>query len=553
MWLAFTRFGQLIYLPPILKKSNLHLLNGVFIPEKPVSDVRLLCPPPKVENFSSENRKLIQKLIDDDDEEDEDEPDSSQFRFPTVADYRRAYRAERCTPVEVAKVILETINESNRISPPLRAIVDFNEGAIQKMAQESADRWREGKTLSLLDGIPVSVKGEFRTEPYSFRCGSLFQPIFADMTPEAHLVKNLKEAGAIVIGVASMHEFGTGSLGSNPNRFNMTARNPYNTECYAGGSSSGSAVSVAAGLCPISLGADGGGSVRIPAALCGLVGLKPTYSLLESSGEMPIAPSLSCSGPLCASVLDTIIAMDVLSKNLDGKTVMPLKGVRVKSLSGLRIGVYRDFFNHCDEEVLKVCKPTLQVFESLGASIVDIKIPELEESRIAHLITIFSEFANGLACEVDTHFDILNNETLLTLAVGYQFTSVDYLNAQKQRTRAVTYLQRLFKDVDVIVTPSTACAAPKIDKDAIPLGKSMAVVSGKLVRFATLANLAGNPAISYPIGVTSAGLPVGLQLMGKWYEEKTLLQVSLAMERSKRFPPVKPRIFYDVLGNAANK
>lgn len=550
VWLSFTRFGKLLCVPIIIKGARLIHLNGEYIPEKPLMNVQISCPLPSRKNFALENRKLIQTLLNEDDCE---ERDASSFKFPTVLDYRKAYQENRCTPVQVADAILKAIRESNAMSPPLRAVVDYNAKVIHRMAQESMDRWENGKPKSFLDGIPVSVKGEFYTKPYPFRCGSMFQPIFADGLPESHLVKNLKEAGAIIIGITNMHEFGTGSLGSNPNRFNLMARNPYNPGCYAGGSSSGSAVSVAAGLCPISLGADGGGSVRIPAALCGLFGLKPTNGLLETAGEMPVAPSLATAGPLCGSVVDTIIAMDVLSKNRSGDTVMPLHGIGDRSLNGLKIGIYQDFFNHCDPSVKSVCKASLQVLTSLGASIVDIKIPELEETRIAHLITIFAEFSNALACDVDKHFNVLNLETLLALVPGFQIQATDYINAQKQRSRAVTFFKHIFNQVDMIVTPSTACLAPKIDKEALSHGKSMPVITGKLVRHVSLANLTGNPAISCPIGLSSEGLPVGLQFIGKWYDENTLLQVAWALEKSSHFPPTKPGIFYDIIGMASSQ
>ena len=548
VWLSFTRFGQLVVLPQLMKKAGLFLLSGDYIPEDPLMDVQIACPPPMEEDHALENLQLIQRLLD----EESGRSGLTGFRFPSVHDFRKAYQEGRCTPVDVANAILDAIRESNKRSPPLRAIVDHNEEAVRRAAQESQDRWRDGKPLSFLDGVPIAVKAEFHTEPYSYRCGSLFRPMFADGLPESHLVKNFKQAGAVIIGMANMHEFGTGTLGSNPNHFNLTPRNPYNTECYSGGSSSGSAVSVAAGLCPISLGADGGGSIRTPAALCGLVGIKPTIGLLKSAGSMPIAHSLSCPGPLCGSVLDAIVAMDILSKNFNGKTVLPLQGIGVTTLSGLKVGVYREFFNHCDTDVQKVCEPSLQVLESLGASIVDIKIPELEESRIALIITIFSEFANGLACDVDKNFDLMNLETLLVLTCGFNIRSMDFLNAQKQRARAMTFLKHIFEEVDVIVTPTTACVAPKIDKDALPRGKSMAKVSGKLNRHLCLANLTGNPAISYPIGLSSDNLPVGLQLIGKWYDENTLLKVAWALEKSNHFPLTKPPVFYDVLKTATS-
>ena len=221
-----------------------------------------LCPQPSEEDYTLENRELIQQLLDRGDEERDS---ATTFRFPSVRDYYTAYKEKRCTPVEVANKILK---ETNRMVPPLRAIINYNTDVVKQMAQDSLDHWQTGEPLSILDGVPVSIKAEFCTEPYPFRCGTMFQPIFADITPETHLVKNLKEAGAVIIGVANMHELGMGALGLNPNRFNGTPRNPYNTGHFAGGSSSGSAVSVVTGLCLISLAADGAGSVRSCINVC---------------------------------------------------------------------------------------------------------------------------------------------------------------------------------------------------------------------------------------------------------------------------------------------
>ena len=550
MWLTFTRFGRLIYFPIFLRGAALDLLGGVYLPDKPVMDVRTLCPPPEQKDYSDNNSRLIRKLLD---VEVSGESTEAAFRAPTVADYVAAYRGQRCTPVEVGEAVLDAILRSNQLSPPLRAIVDYNFRAVRKMARASADRWTEGSPLSLLDGVPVAVKGEFCTEPYQFRCGSLFEPIMVRGSPQSYLVTNLKNAGAIIIGVANMQEFGCGAVGSNPNRFNLTARNPYNTAHYAGGSSSGSGVSVAAGLCPIALGADAGGSIRIPASLCGTVGLKPTYGILSGEGGMPLTASLCSPGPLCESVLDAVVAMDILSKDLNGVSTISLDGMDVTSLSGLKVGVYWDFFNHCDQNVLEVCRLAIQSLESLGVEVIEVKIPELEESRIAHLLTVASEFSNALACDIDQHFSLFNPETFLLASTGFQFTAVEFLNAQKQRNRAVSYLQHIFKQVDLLVTPTTACSAPFIDQDAISRGKSLGTISGKLTRFCALGNLTGVPSISLPVGLTDSGLPVGLQLMGRWYEEHMLLRTGWALERSGLLCRERPLVYYDILDSATNK
>ena len=418
------------------------------------------------------------------------------------------------------------------------------------MAEASTERWRTGKTLSLLDGVPVSFKGVFHVEPYEFLAGCSTIPYINRGTQEAAIVRKLKEAGAVLIGVANLQELGGGTLGSNPHSRHGTARNPYNTQCYCGGSSSGSGVCVAAGLCPISIGTDGGGSVRIPAAACGVVGFKHTYGLVDMTGSLVASYSLCVPGPLSSSVLDAAITMDCIAKETDGECVlMSLEGIN-DSVSGMKVGVYWDYFNHADREIVERCTAALSVLESLGVEIVEIAIPELEASRVAHFTSSASEMSQALAPDTDYNFSHITLESLVVICCGIQLTSNQYLNAQKQRTRAMTCLEHIFERVDVIVTPTTGCVAPPISPAAIPLGEIDATSSGKLMRFAFLANLCGNPALTIPVGYTNdQGLPIGLQLMGRNYEDRVLLRLGLALEQSGKFPLRKPQVFYDLLNN----
>ena len=252
-------------------------LGGVYLPEKPTLYPTPLYPPPIHEDYTLPNRIVLQKLLKKTD-------DSVEFCFPTVADYRRAYESGRCTPTDVASAALRAVELSNMLDPPLRAITDTDRSVVLAMAEASTNRWKAGKTLSLLDGVPVSIKGIFRVEPYEFRAGCARVPDVVRGTPEAVIARKLKDAGAIIIGIANLQEFGTGTLGSNPYSHHLTARNAYDTRYYCGGSSSGSEVCVASGLCPISIGTDGDGSVRIPAATCGVVGLKHTFGLVDMVG-----------------------------------------------------------------------------------------------------------------------------------------------------------------------------------------------------------------------------------------------------------------------------
>ena len=547
IWLAYTRFGRYMFVPRILRDSNLDRMGGVYLPDKPTLVPSPPLPPEATRDNSQANQGVLKRLLSQ-----QAAHEHSVFHFPTVADYVRAFKSGACTPTDIAKAVLDAIANSDQASPPLRAIVDYSREVVLAMAEASTERWKNDKALSCLDGIPVAVKESFRVEPYMFQGGTVFIPEVAKGVPEATCVQKLKESGCVLIGIANMQEFGAGTLGSNPNPLHLTARNPYNKNCYAGGSSSGSAVSVAAGLCPIAIGADGGGSVRIPAALCGTAGIKPTNYFIDNTGCLPLTCTVTAIGPLCSSVLDLAIALDVMSReNESNRRWLSVEGIEDANLEGLRVGVYWKYFEHADAEIVAKCKTAVGQLQSLGATLVEIKIPELEDTRVAHAVSIMAEFASSLGVDVDKHFDEFNPETLLPLAAGYNLTAVEYINARKQCTRAIESLKHIFKSVDVIATPATACTAPEIDPDAIAMGKTDAVNSAKLMRFSFLANLTGIPGLVLPVGYTSRGLPIALQLMGRWYEERVLLRAGLALESSGAFPLQKPQVFYDIIKTAS--
>ena len=538
LWVLYTRIGKTLLVPILTKASGLDLIMHLYIPEEPtyLPDVTR----PSQDNSES-NRNILRPLIDS------RIPAAEAFRFNTIADYIQAFRSGTCSPTDVAERALRFIEQANSATPPLKGIVDSDASVVLAMAKASTERWRQGKPISFLDGVPVAVKGEFRVEPYALRGGSVFIPeVSKGVEEEGGSVEKLKKAGAIVLGVANMHEFGTGTLGSNPNKDHLHARNPYNPGHFAGGSSSGSAVCVAAGLCPLALGSDGGGSIRIPAGVCGVVGLKPTNKSLDDFGTLPVAYTVSAHGPLGASVLDCAIALDLLSNGMMGS----LKGLGEAKLSGRRVGVYWKYFEHADSEVVMACKVALEQLKSLGVEVKEIVIPELEETRVAHFVTIAVEMGSALLADVDQHFDEMNLETQLLLAFSYNASGVEYINAQKQRTRALEIVKRLFEEVDIIVTPATAIPAPAIIPAAVSKGISDATASGQLMRFAFLANFTGIPGLVLPVGYTKSGLPISVQLMGRWHEEHVLLQAGWALENCGVFPRKKPQIFTDLLSSA---
>ncbi|XP_022794947.1 fatty acid amide hydrolase-like [Stylophora pistillata] len=271
------------------RKAGLDLLIRIKIPDAPT-----LFPLPEPHQHRKSYEPVdFDKLI----EESIEEPKESSFKFVTILDLTKEYRSHTVTPMQIAQRVIEIINDTEKQNPKLRAIVQHDEDEILKMAAESTKRYAEGNPLSFMDGIPVATKEEYLVVPYYTRCGTTFMGRTRS-TEDAHIVKKLRMGGAIIIGITNMHEVGIGTTGNNPNRLHGIPRNPYNVNHYTGGSSSGSAVAVAAGLCPVSLGTDGGGSIRIPAAACGVVGIKASCGRISTSGEVPLAHTVSYTGKL---------------------------------------------------------------------------------------------------------------------------------------------------------------------------------------------------------------------------------------------------------------
>jgi len=466
--------------------------------------------------------------------------------LPTVRDYESAYLSGRVTPVQVAEKVFEAIAESNARTPPLRAIVACREDDLMSQARASAQRFREGRPLGVLDGVPVAVKEEFDMVPYPTTVGTSFlgrSPASEDATT----VARLRAAGALLVGKANMHEIGIGVTGINPHH--GATRNPHDPEHVSGGSSSGSAAAVAAGLCPVALGADGGGSIRIPSALCGLVGLSPTYARVSSFGAAPLAWTVDHYGPIAGSAQDAAIAYAVLAgpdpKDPGTRRQPPvsLEAFDDLDLRGLTLGVYRPWFEHASPAMVEGCSRLVDGLKGMGATVREIEIPELDAARIAHLVTIISEMASGVERHDSAHRRDLGLDVRVSLALARTLTSRDYLQAQRIRSRAIAHVESVLEQVDAIVTPATGCTAPRIRADALPEGESDLTTTLEIMRYSTLANLTGHPAIAIPAGYDAGGLPVGLQAIGRYWHEHTLLRLAHAAERvvDRRAPRVRWR------------
>lgn len=467
--------------------------------------------------------------------------------FASIDDYARAYKSGKVLPSEIAQKVIAAIKESDAREIPLRYVIALQEDDVLKQARESDARIKAGKPLSIFDGVPISIKDEFDVKGYPTTCGTAIYSAVA--VEDAAVAHRLREQGAILIGKTNMVEIGISTKGVNPHY--GSPRNPYNIRHHTGGSSSGSAGAVGSGLFPITVGADGGGSIRVPAGLCGAVGLKPTFGRVSEHGCFPLCWTVAHAGPIASNVRDCALGYAVLAgvdpqdpqTTLQPPVILPnfdLLTSQPAPLKGLRIGVYSQWFDHAAPEVVKSCRAAVDILSSLGGEIVEIPVLEglLEYARLSHTTTILTEMGSSVAAYFDNPTrSKFGYDSRLTLTVTKLLTSRDYLQANRLRTLAIASVKKLFESVDILVTPTTAETASRINT---PDGKEDVDVTMEalMMRFVFLGNFTGIPGISVPCGYTPEGLPIGFQIMGRWWEEHVLLKVAHVLEQriDKRAP-----------------
>jgi len=538
---------RLLLIPILLRQGGLSRLrkckvedSPVMIPVHPI-DSRISSNTAKnsIENFlNSEDKKLKPVIVS----EKENSKKQSLFQPETTTDFNMAYLEGKTTPINVAMRFMDIIRSIEESAVPLKPFVNWDEKELMLQAKESSDRYKRGESKGILDGVPIAVKDELDMLPFPTMVGTKFynkQPPKKDST----VVERLRSAGALMVGKTNMHEIGIGVTGLNTKC--GTTRNPHHLDHYPGGSASGSAAAVAAGLCPIALGVDGGGSIRIPASLCGVVGLKTTWGRISSAGCVRLNWSLSTVGPISSTVKDTALAYSFLagpdSRQISTKNQpsVDLQNFNDAELEGLKLGIFSPWFSHASADIVQNCEEMLEAFKSKGVKVEEIEIPQLNEIHVAHLVTIATEMLTSMQEHFKTFRQPFSLDTLLNLTLAKEFTGTDYIKAQRLRSQLIRNLNEIFKNVDAIVTPSTARTAPPILPDALVDGESDLKTLTELMRFAPEANIGGFPAISFPVGYDVQGLPVGMQLMGRPWEESLLLRLANFSERFfKRHPPM---------------
>jgi aspartyl-tRNA(Asn)/glutamyl-tRNA(Gln) amidotransferase subunit A len=391
---------------------------------------------------------------------------------------------------------------------------------------EAAERDRElasGIDRGPFHGVPIAHKDLLYTRGVRTTAGSL---LFKNFVPDydATVVTNLREAGAISIGKANLHELAYGITSKNPH-FGAVL-NPRDPERIPGGSSGGSAALIAAGFLPVATGTDTGGSIRIPAAYCGITGIKPTYGLVSRHGVLPLAFGLDHVGPLGTCVEDCALALNAMVASKTEFNLAPLP-----NLNGVRIGVPSTFFfERLNAEIEIIVRQRIDQFQQLGATVTPVNLPDYAGVTAAARIVQMAE-AGALYVNYQDP-TMFGADVWANVTQGREIMGHEYVNAQRLRGVYRKQFDQLWNNVDIIVSPTTAITAPLLTETTVQIdgqAEDVRLASTRLVRGW---NFLGEPAMSIPCGHDSRGLPVGLQLVSKPFSEPRLLQIAKTMERA---------------------
>lgn len=460
----------------------------------------------------------------------------------SVEDYARAYRSGATTPAAVAEALLAAVP---RLEAALgRVFAHCDAAAVRAQAAAATRRFAAGAPRSVFDGVPVAVKDMIAVAGFpkysgAFPSGRGPEPV------DDPVVARLRDAGAIVVGATVMTEFGISPIGWNAHYGG--ARNPWDADRYAGGSSTGSAVAVAAGLLPVAVGFDGGGSVRVPAALTGLYGLAAGFARVPFRTEAPC--SMTHAGPFATTARDAELVYALISAPAaDGEgTHTTTTLYRPPPPSGaepprrMRLGVLRGAIDDSEPDVRDAVEAALAALAE-DHELVDVAIPHLMTLSLAHSMTLSSEMAFMHDAEFAADGDPpLEDSTRVALAMGRSMTAVEIHAANRLRSWAMDLFEReLFGrlSLDAVVSPTTPIVAPPLSAAAAAGGESDTALTVKLIKFVFLANLLGLPSLSVP--VESPGLPVGLLLTAPWWRESALLGLAKSMPE---VDAPRPRVF----------
>ncbi len=453
----------------------------------------------------------------------------SDLCFLTAAEAGRLIRRRELSPIELTRDHLDRITV---LESQIHAYITVLAHQAMEAARRAEEEIQHGDYRGPLHGIPVAVKDLFITKGVLTTAGSR---VLASHVPDddATAVVRLRDAGAVLLGKLSLHEFALG--GPDPESPFPPARNPWNLDHVPGGSSSGSGAAVAAGTAMAALGTDTAGSVRMPAACCGVVGLKPTYGRVSRYGVIPLSWTLDHVGPLTRTVQDAAIVLQAIAGHdprdpgSSHEVVPDFRQDLSKDVKGVRIGVPRDVFydaGHVKPEVLSAMEKAFSVFRNLGAVVEEVTIPSIRDDLAVRGVIRSAETYAYHEKTLRERPELLGKSQRVRFLGGAFYTARDYLRAQQIRRLIIDEFREVLKRVDVLITP----AMPEP-----PARFAAGAAGGGGPRLQGPFNLTGLPAISVPCGFSSEGLPMGMQVAGRHFDEQTALRVAHAYEQATQW------------------
>jgi aspartyl-tRNA(Asn)/glutamyl-tRNA(Gln) amidotransferase subunit A len=434
------------------------------------------------------------------------------------------FRSRKISPMELTTACLQRINQLN---PSLNAFITIMKDSAKN---DSKALLNNGEQMFPLFGIPIAVKDLYETKGTVTTAGSRF---FREYVPDKDgaVIEKIKQSGALIMGKTNTHEFAFGVTGVNPHF--GACHNPWDTTRISGGSSSGSAVAVATGMSLGALGTDTGGSIRIPASLCGVVGLKPTFGRVSLRGIVPLSWNLDHAGPLARSVRDTAVLLQViagydpLDPTSENEQIDDYLIGLGESIRGWKVAFAEgSFFEEADPGVTSAVNEAAKAFESLGAIVTNVDMEFLRELALSNGQMVQADAAAYHRDRLSEHPDWFGADVRERLESGRSQSSTDYSHARRKQSEGRRLMEALFHDYDLLILPTTPITAPIIE------GTNAIEQARRLTRFTAPFNLTGLPALSLPCGYDSSGLPIGLQLVSGAWNEARLLQAGHAYERS---------------------
>ena len=437
----------------------------------------------------------------------------------TIQAAAAALRARKVSSLELTRECLQQID---RLNPKFNAFITVTREAAEKRASEMDAELTHGIDRGPLHGIPIAYKDLVFTKGIRTTAGS---KIYSDFVPDhdARIVEQFHTAGAVSLGKTGLHEFAYGITSTNPHY--GAVRNPWDAEAIPGGSSGGSGAAVVAGMAFMAIGTDTGGSIRIPAAFCGCVGLKPTFGRVSKQGVFPLGFTLDHIGPLAMSVRDCAITFETIST---ARGVVP--PAVIPSLKGRRIGIPENgFFDRAWPEVKNGVKVLAGKARELGAEVIPVTLPDLDQLNTVARLLLLAEATAAHSANLSKR-EMYGPDVLALLDQGRLIAAADYVNAQRLRRKMTTTFNAVWKRVDCLIIPGTPTAAPKIGQHQIEIDGVTDDVRLVTTRLMRAINALGWPALSLPSGFAHNGLPIGVQLLAKANAEKTILEIGAALE-----------------------